>query len=52
MTIQIDEKRQAWHTHLTKCGKRPEDAAGTLRGKKKQQKIAPNKQSLRRIGLD
>lgn len=54
MTRQTDLKKQEWHGHFRKYGKRPEDAAGPL-GKKKtqqiQQKIATNKQSLRRTGL-
>lgn len=56
MTRQTDEKKQEWHGHFRKYGKRPEDAAGPLGKKKKptkqiQQKIATNKQSLRRTGL-
>lgn len=54
MTRQTDEKRQEWHGYLRKYGKRSEDSAGPL-GKTKQnttqQKPAPNKQSLSRIGL-
>lgn len=52
MTRQTDEKKQEWHGYLRKHGKRPEDVAGPPGGKKRnQQKIATNKQSLRRIGL-
>lgn len=32
MSRQTDEKRQEWHAHLTKHGKRPEDVAESLGG--------------------
>lgn len=43
MTTQTDEKKQEWHGHFRKYGKRPEDAAGPLGKKKKNKQNKSNK---------